>query len=60
MQRLLTAKDISAIIGCGINRAYQLMHMSTFPTIKIGSRMYVKPERFDEWLNRYTGRCYTV
>lgn len=58
--RLLTAKDLQQILGCGKNRAYELMHTSGFPTIKIGGRMYVSPDGMNDWIERYSGRKYAI
>ncbi len=58
--RLLTSKDIQRIFSVGKNRAYELMNSSGFPTIKVGSRMYVTRNALDRWLDLYTGCRYLV
>ena len=58
--RMLTAKDIKAIIGCSKNRAYELMHSRGFPSIQIGHRFYVKEEAFNNWIGTYTGRKFML
>ena len=58
--RMLTAKDLMAIIGCSKNRAYELMHSRSFPSIQIGGRFYVTVEAFDNWIATYTGRKFTL
>lgn len=58
--RMLTAKDIKAIIGCSKNRAYELMHSRSFPSIQIGHRFYVERTAFERWIGTYTGRKFTL
>lgn len=58
--RLLTCKDLQAVFSCGKDKAYQLMHSSGFPTIKVGGRYYVKRNDLDRWLSTYTGRKYIL
>ena len=38
MMKILTVKEIKEILGCGINRAYDIVQQDDFPKIKIGSR----------------------
>ena len=51
MTRLYTVKDLRDI-GIGRDKAYQLMHNSSFPAIKIGGRYYVTQEALNEWLRK--------
>ena len=60
VKKLLTAKDIQDIFSMGKNQAYALMHSSGFPSIVIGSRIYVEPEHLKKWLDMYSGRCYLL
>lgn len=59
-ERLLTPKDIQRIFSIGKNRAYDLMNSSGFPTIRIGSRMYVSQRALDRWVDTYTGKTYAM
>lgn len=53
-------KDIAKILGCGINRAYNIVNRPTFPKIKIGNRMYIPKEEFEKWLKTYTYREFQI
>ena len=52
MEKLYTVKDLCAM-GLGRDKAYALMHSTTFPSIKIGGRYYVTEEAWLMWLKRY-------
>ena len=60
INKLLKAKDISNIIGCGINKAYAIMNSDSFPTITIGRNKYVYEEKFKEWLDSYSYKEFIV
>lgn len=49
---LYTSKDIQAIFSCGRKKAYQIMHVPTFPTIKINGGLYVEKEELEKWIQR--------
>ncbi len=51
----LSAKMIAQVLGIAPSSAYELMHESSFPVLKIGSRMVVPKDRFIEWVARNTG-----
>lgn len=52
MSKVLTVKDISAILRIGKNKAYTLMNSSTFPSYKLYGRLYVTEEALDNWLKK--------
>lgn len=52
MKRLYTVKDLCEM-GIGRDKAYSLMHNTSFPAIKIGGRYYVTEDALTEWLKRY-------
>ena len=52
--KLLTSKDIQVIFDIGKNQAYALMHSAGFPSIIVGSRIYVEEERLRKWLETYS------
>ena len=56
--KILTATDLQKVFSCGKNRAYQLLHASGFPTLKICGRYYVKQSELDRWIETYTGRTF--
>lgn len=51
----LNAKQVAQVLGIAPSSAYELMHESSFPVLKIGNRMVVPREKFIEWVERNTG-----
>ena len=51
----LNAKMVAQVLGIAPSSAYELMHESNFPVLKIGNRMVVPKEKFIEWVERNTG-----
>nr|DAL75873.1 MAG TPA: helix-turn-helix domain protein [Caudoviricetes sp.] len=58
--QLLTYKELMSMFHIGKGRAYELLHSSGFPTIRIGNRMYVSRRHLSEWLDTYKGRRYLL
>lgn len=59
-KKLLKVKDIQERIGCGINRAYDIVRQRDFPKIIIGKRYYVPEDEFEKWLKRYLYKEYIL
>ncbi|WP_052301791.1 helix-turn-helix domain-containing protein [Butyrivibrio proteoclasticus] len=61
-QDVLSIKDISNILGIGINQARALVNRSDFPSIQIGKKKRIVPkEAFMQWLNHGAlGKRYVV
>ncbi len=53
-------KDIAEILGCGINRAYDIVRKDTFPKIKIGRRFYIPKDGLERWMEAYTYKEFHV
>ena len=51
----LNAKMVGQVLGIAPSSAYELMHESNFPVLKIGSRMVVPKEKFIQWVEQNTG-----
>ncbi len=51
----LNAKMAAQVLGITPSSVYELMHESSFPVLKIGSRLVVPKEKFIEWVERNTG-----
>ena len=51
----LNAKMVAQVLGIAPSSVYELMHESSFPVLKICSRMVVPKEKFIEWVERNTG-----
>ena len=51
----LNAKIVAQVLGIAPSSAYELMHESNFPVLKVGSRMVVPKEKFVQWVEGNTG-----
>ncbi len=62
IQDVLSVKDISRILGIGINQARALVYRSDFPSIQIGKKKRIVPKNvFYDWLNtKAIGKKYIV
>jgi len=52
MIKVLTTKDVGAILKIGKNQAYALMNSSAFPSYRLGGRLYVTQDALEEWLQK--------
>ena len=52
---ILDVTDIQHIMGISRASAYQLLHMDSFPTLRIGKRMLVPKEKLMLWIDQHTG-----
>jgi len=59
-REVYTPKDISILLGIGINRAYELVHTQSFPVIVIGHSYRVPKKAFEQWMDRYTAHVYKI
>ena len=50
----LNAKMVAQVLGIAPSSAYELMHESNFPVLKVGNRMVVPKEKFIQWVERNT------
>lgn len=51
----LNAKMVAQVLGIAPSSAYELMHESNFPVLKVGSRMIVPKEKFIQWVAQNAG-----
>lgn len=51
----LNAKIVAQVLGIAPSSAYELMHESNFPVLKVGSRMVVPKEKFIQWVTQNAG-----
>ena len=51
----LNAAIVAKVLGIAPSSAYELMHETDFPVLKVGSRMVVPKEKFIEWVEQHTG-----
>lgn len=50
----LNAAKVARVLGVAPSSAYELMHETDFPTLRVGSRMVVPKENFIEWVEQHT------
>ena len=51
----LNAELVAKALGVSISSAYELMHETGFPALRIGNRIVVPKEKFQQWVERQTG-----
>ena len=51
----LNAETVAKALGIAPSSAYELLHETDFPVLKVGNRMVVPKEKFVEWVEQYTG-----
>lgn len=47
---MLAVKDVQRIMGIGRDASYVVMNSNSFPTVKVGKKLYVHKEVLDKWL----------
>lgn len=52
----LNAKMVADLLGVSPSSAYELMHEKGFPAMRIGNRLIVPKDRFQEWVAQQIGR----
>lgn len=50
----LNAEMVAKVLGISISSAYELMHETSFPALRVGSRIVAPKEKFIEWVMRST------
>ena len=51
----LNAEMVAKVLGISISSAYELMHETGFPALRVGSRIVVPKEKFCQWVEAQTG-----
>ena len=51
----LNADLVSKVLGIAPSSAYELMHEKGFPSLRIGSRIVVPREKFQQWVEEQMG-----
>ena len=51
----LNANTVAQVLGVSISSAYELMHETGFPALRIGNRIVVPKEKFHQWVDAQTG-----
>ena len=50
----LNAETVAKTLGVAPSSAYELLHGSDFPVLKVGNRMIVPKEKFIQWVEQHT------
>ena len=50
----LNAATVAKVLGIAPSSAYELMHETDFPVLRIGNRLVVPKEKFVEWVGQHT------
>ncbi len=48
----LNAKQVADLLGVSESSAYELMGEKEFPSVRIGNRIIVPKEKFQEWIEK--------
>lgn len=51
----LNAKIVAKTLGVSPSTAYELMHEKGFPSLRIGNRIVVPKEQFQQWVEEQMG-----
>ena len=51
----LNAELVAKVLGVSISSAYELMHETGFPALRIGSLIVVPKEKFRQWVDAQAG-----
>ena len=51
----LNARMVAQVLGVSISSAYELMHETGFPALRIGNRIVVPKEKFIQWAEGQSG-----
>lgn len=52
----LNAETVARVLGISPSSGYeQLMHEKDFPSLRIGNRIVVPKENFQQWVEKHTG-----
>lgn len=54
MKSTISVKELSSQMGISIPKAYELVKTEGFPKIRIGTRILIPVEAFNEWLKKHS------
>lgn len=58
--KVLTTKDVSAILKLGRDATYSLMKSNSFPSYRLNNKLYVTEENLNKWLNSITHKQFLI
>ncbi len=50
-KRTYNANEVAAILGISKSKVYDLIRQGIIPSLKLGSRVVIPKQKFDEWLD---------
>lgn len=56
--RMMGMKEFQEVMGCSKSMAYDIASQGDFPKIVINSRIFIPVEKFNKWVENYTGKHY--
>ncbi len=57
-RKTMSVSELASQLGISLAKAYELVRRPGFPVIKIGTRILIPVELFDEWLRKETSDGY--
>ena len=60
IEEFLTPKDIQQTLKIGRDKTYKLIFTKGFPSINIGNTVRVPRDKFEKWVNTYTGSEFKI
>lgn len=60
MDEMMTVKEVSKLLGLGINQTYSLVKKDDFPKIKINRQYIIPKDKFVEWINSNINKTITI
>ena len=50
-KRTYNALEVAAMLGISKSKVYDLIRQGVIPSLKLGSRVVIPKQKFDEWLD---------
>ena len=60
MDEMMTVKEVSKLLGLGINQTYSLVKKDDFPKIKINRQYIIPKDKYVEWINSNINKTITI
>jgi len=60
MKEMMTVKEISKLLGLGINQTYSLVKRDDFPKIKINRQYIIPRDKFIQWIDSNMNKTITI
>ncbi len=60
MSKVLTVKDVSAILRISLRETYELMNSNAFPSYRIRNKHFITEEALDNWLKKIENKTIVM